>query len=207
MIRVWGRTNSSNVMKVLWTLDELGLAFERYDAGGKFGGTATAEYRARQPLGLIPAIDDNGFTLFESNAIIRYLCNAHAPGSTLYPAAAQARGVVDAWLDVQQTALNRPQSTLFAGLVRTPPEQRNMAAIDAAIAEASAIWGLLDSRLGAHPFVAGPDLTLADIAFGANVHRWFNIDFNRPNLPHLHAWYERLLARPGYRAHVAQPVS
>ena len=91
MLTLWGRTNSSNVMKVLWTLDELGLAYERIDAGGPYGRTNEPEYRAMNPLGVVPTLVDNGFSVFESNVIIRYLCNAHAPNSPLYPAAAAPR--------------------------------------------------------------------------------------------------------------------
>ena len=207
MLRVWGRTNSSNVMKVLWLLDELGLPFERIDAGGVFGRTDTAEYRAMNPLGLVPTLEDGGFTLFESNAILRYLCNARAPASPMYPTAPPARGTVDAWLDFQQTALNRPQGVVFAGLVRTPPEQRDNAAISAAVTEAGRIWGILDARLASRTFIAGDNLTLADIAFGVHAHRWFVMPIARPDCPHLHAWYERLLARPAYRRHAAQPLS
>jgi len=207
MLRVWGRTNSSNVMKVMWLVDELGLAAERIDAGGPFGRTDTPEYRAMQPLGLVPALEDDGFSLFESNAIIRYLCNAHAPASPLYPGEARARGRVDAWLDLQQSALNRPQGVVFVGLVRTPPEQRDNAAISAAVTEAGRVWGLLDGQLAAHPYIVGADMTLADIAFGVHAHRWFVMPIARPDSPHLHAWYERLLQRPGYRTHVAQPLS
>ncbi len=203
MLRVWGRTNSSNVMKVLWLLDELGLAVERIDAGGAFGRTGTAEYRAMNPLGLVPTLEDDGFALFESNAILRYLCNAHAPGNSFYPAEPRARGTVDAWLDFQQTALNRPQSVVFAGLVRTPPEQRDNEAISAGVTEAGRIWGILDTRLESRPFIAGDGLTLADIAFGVHAHRWFVMPIARPDSPHLHAWYERLLARPAYRRHAA----
>lgn len=207
MLRVWGRTTSSNVMKVMWLLDELGLAAERIDAGGKFGRTGTPEYRAMNPLGLVPTLEDDGFALFESNAILRYLCNAHAPANALYPAPPPARAEVDAWLDFQQTALNRPQGVVFAGLVRTAPEQRDNAAISAAVAEAGRIWGILDTRLGSRAFLAGDGLTLADIAFGVHVHRWFVMPIARPDSPHLHAWYERLLARPPYRTHVAVPPS
>lgn len=207
MLRVWGRTNSSNVMKVLWLLDELGLSAERIDAGGMFGRTDAADYRAMNPLGLVPTLEDDGFALFESNAIMRYLCNAHAPDSPLYPRAPRPRGEVDAWLDLQQTALTRPQSVVFSGLVRTPPEKRDHAAISAAVTEAGRIWGLLDARLGAHPYIVGDALTIADIAFGANVHRWFVMPIARPDSPNLHAWYQRLLARPGFKAHVAQPLS
>jgi glutathione S-transferase len=207
MLRVWGRTNSSNVMKVLWLLDELGLAYERIDAGGPFGRTGTPEYRAMNPLGLVPTLEDDGFALFESNAILRYVCNAHAPATPLYPAAPRARGMVDAWLDFQQTALNRPQSVVFAGLVRTPPDKRDNAAIAAAVTEAGRIWALLDERLGGQPFLCGDGLTLADIAFGVHAHRWFVMPIARPDSPHLHAWYNRLLARPPYKTHAAQPPS
>ena len=204
MIRLWGRKTSSNVMKVLWTLDELGLPYERIDVGGAFGGTATPEYRTMQPIGLVPAIEDCTFHLFESNAIIRYLCNAHAPTSPLYPAAAEARATVDAWLDFQQTALGPPHTVFFLGLVRTPPEKRNMDAIVAAIREAGAIWSIIDARIARLGWVAADHLTLADIALGPHIHRWFALDLpERPNLPHVRAWYDRLLALPAYSAHCA----
>jgi glutathione S-transferase len=207
MIRVWGRINSSNVMKVLWLLDVLGILYERIDAGGAFGRTATPEYRAMNPLGLVPTLEDDGFALFESNAILRYLCNTQPGGTTFYPVEAKARGTVDAWLDLQQTALNRPQGVVFAGLVRTAPEQRDHAAIAAAIREAGAIWGLLDRRLAERPFVVGDHLSIADIAFGVHAHRWFAMPIARPDSPHLHGWYHRLLLEQPYATHVAQPLS
>ena len=207
MLRIWGRINSSNVMKTLWLLDELGLRYERIDAGGPFGKTGTPEYRAMNPLGLVPTLEEDGFSLFESNAILRYLCNAHAPDSTLYPRAPHARASVDAWLDFQQTALNRPQSVVFQGLVRTAPEQRDNAAISAAVADAGAIWRILDGRLAQQAYVAGDALSIADMAFGPHVHRWFAMPIARPDSPHLHAWYDRLMERPGFRTHVALPLS
>lgn len=208
MIKLWGRANSSNVMKVLWALDELGLAYERVDVGGPFGGTATAEYRAMNPLGLVPSLEDNGVALFESNTILRYLCNAHAPDSALYPRAAAARAEVESWMDFQQTALNRPSSTVFLGLVRTPPEQRDHAAIAAATKELAGLWGILGRRLAGRAWVAGAGLTLADIAYGPYIHRWFNLPIEgRPELPDLRAWYDRMLARPGYRHHVAVAIT
>ncbi len=207
MLRIWGRINSSNVMKTLWLLDELGLHYERVDAGGVFGHTGTPQYRAMNPLGLVPTLEEDGFALFESNAILRYLCNAHAPDSPLYPSAPRARGRVDAWLDFQQTALNRPQSAVFQGLVRTAPERRDNAAISAAVAEAGAIWRILDGQLAQQAYVAGDALTLADMAFGPHVHRWFAMPIARPDSPHLHAWYDRLKKRPAFRTHVALPLS
>jgi glutathione S-transferase len=205
MLRLWGRTNSANVMKVLWLLDELGIPFERIDAGGAFGRTETPAYRRMNPLGLVPTLEQDGFSLFESNAILRYLCNSEAGGDGFYPTAPRARAVVDAWLDFQQTALNRPQGIVFWGLVRTPPEQRDNAAISAAVAETGHVWGLLDTQLAERAYVGGATLSIADLSFGVHAHRWFVMPIARPDSPHLRAWYDRLLQRPAYRKYVADP--
>jgi len=207
MIRIWGRTTSSNVMKVLWLLEELGVTYERVDAGGAFGRTNTPEYRAMNPEGLVPALEENGFSLFESNAILRYIGNAYAPGSDWYPSAPRPRGEVDAWLDLQQTLLNAPHTTIFVGLIRTPPEQRDPAAIAAAAAQAGKVWTLVETKLGDQNFLLGARPTIADIAFGVHAHRWFSLPIDRPALPKLRAWYDRLLTRPAYATHCAQPLA
>jgi glutathione S-transferase len=206
MIRLWGRNTSSNVMKVIWLLEELGISYERVDAGGVFGGTSTDAYRAMNPLGLVPSLEDGAFTLFESNAIQRYICNAYAPGSTLYPGDSRARAVVEAWMDFQQTALNPPQSVVFVGLIRTAPENRDQAAISAAIKQAAGIWAVLDKVLAEKPYIYGNDLTLADITFGPHVHRWFNMPFSPPPAPNLWSWYQRLLSCKAYTVHCARTV-
>jgi glutathione S-transferase len=208
VIKLWGRANSSNVMKVVWLLEELGIAYDRVDVGGSFGGTSTPEYRAMQPLGLVPAIEDGDFHLFESNSILRYICNAHAPSTPLYPTEPKARARVESWMDFQQTAINRPMSTIFLGLVRTPAAQRDMAAITAAAKEAAGHWAILDGRLARQAYVASDTFSIADIALGIYVHRWFVMDVPaRPEAPHLHAWYQRLLARPVYTKRIALPPS
>jgi glutathione S-transferase len=206
MIKLWGRATSSNVMKVIWLLEELGLPYERIDVGGPFGGTSTQQYRAMNPLGVVPSLEEDGFTLFESNVILRYLCNAHAPQTGFYPLAPRGRATVEAWMEFQQTALNRPQSIVFQGLIRLAPEKRDTAAISAAIEEVGSIWAILDARLASEPYVAGTAFSLADIAFGVHVHRWFNMAFERPEAPHLFAWYQRLLERAPYKANCAGAI-
>ena len=200
---VWGRASSSNVMKVLWGLGEMGLGFQRIDCGGSFGKTDTPEYRAMNPNGLVPTLQDDGFTLWESNAILRYLCSAHAPETPSWPHDARERANVDRWMDYQQTALNAPQGTVFVGLVRTPPEKRDMPAITAAAQQVGRIWSILDSQLAKHPYVAGDRITLADFCYGPHIHRWFSFAIERPDTPHLRAWYDRLRQRPTYAKHVA----
>ncbi len=204
---VWGRATSSNVMKVLWGLGELALPFERIDVGGSFGKTDTPEYRAMNPTGLVPTLQEEDFTLWESNAILRYLCHAHAPHSMLWPQDPHQRANIDRWMDAQQTVLNRPMGVVFWGLVRTPADQRDPAAIAQGVADAAKAYGMIEPLLAKHAYIAGPDFTLADIPWGVHAHRWFNMDFERPALPHLRAWYDRLCERPAYKQHiVACPV-
>ena len=204
---VWGRATSSNVMKVLWGLDELHLPFERIDVGGSFGKTDTPEYRGMNPTGLVPTLQEGDFTLWESNVILRYLCNAYAPECSLWPADPRARANVDRWMDAQQTVLNRPMGVVFWGLVRTPADQHDPKAIAQGVADAAKAYGMIEPLLAQHPYIAGNDFTIADIPWGVHAHRWFNMNFDRPPLPRLRAWYDRLCQRPAYHRHIAsQPV-
>ena len=199
---VWGRSTSSNVMKVLWALGELNLPFERLDVGGSFGKTDTPQYRSMNPTGLVPTLQEGDFTLWESNVICRYLCHAHAPHSMLWPQDPRARANIDRWMDAQQTNLNRPMATVFWGLVRTPADKRDPAAIRQGVADAAKAWGLIGTGLTKHAYVAGDEFTLADIPWGVHAHRWFNMDFERPDVPGLRAWYDRLCARQAYQTAV-----
>jgi len=208
---VWGRATSSNVMKVLWGLGELNLPFERIDVGGSFGKTDTPEYRAMNPTGLVPTLQEDDFTLWESNVILRYLCHAHAPHSTLWPQDPRARANIDRWMDAQQTVLNRPMSQVFWSLVRTPADKRDMDAIRQAIADTAKAWSMVEAGLTRHAFIAGDTVTLSDIPWGVHAHRWFNMDYlglDRPEFPAVRAWYGRLCERPAYREHIAsRPIS
>ena len=207
MRRLLGRANSSNVMKAIWILEELGLPYQREDLGGPFGGNDTAEYRAMNPNGVVPTLVEESFVLWESNAIVRYLCAANAPGHAMWPDDLRARASIDRWMDWQQTTLGAPQTVVFQGLVRTAPERRDTAAIGAAVQQVGGHYSLLDGILAKVPYVAGPVFTLADIAIGVHVHRWFSFAIERPDQPYLRAWYERLLARPAYARHVAIPMT
>ena len=208
---VWGRATSSNVMKVLWGLGELGLPFERIDVGGAFGRTDTPEYRAMNPTGLVPTLQEGAFTLWESNAILRYLAQVHASGSALWPTDVQARANIDHWMDAQQTVLNRPMSGVFWGLVRTPADKRDLNSVETSIAETTRAWRMIEDKLSHHNFIAGTAFTLCDIPWGVHAHRWFGMDYlglSRPEMPALRAWYERLCERPAYQQQVvATPIS
>jgi glutathione S-transferase len=208
MLRIWGRANSSNVLKVLVLCDTLGIPFERIDAGGAFGRTREADYLAKNPNALVPTIEEpDGFTLWESNAILRYLARARAPGNAIYPADLRQAANCDRWMDWQTSALNRPMTVIFFTYVRTSEAQRDWPATHTALAEATTLWAMADRQLQDRPFLCGTSMTIADIALGIYVHRWFAMPIERHPMPALRAWYERLLAHPAYAKHAAGPLS
>ncbi len=207
MMKLWGRTSSSNVMKVLWTLDELGLPYDRIDAGGAFGRTKEPEYRAMNPMGLVPTLqEEDGWSLWESNSIARYLCNAHAPGGTLYPSEPRARAKVETWMDWTLGHVTAPMVTIFFTHVRLPEPQRDWPAEAKAREDAGRLWKIVDATVAKSRFLCGDNLTLADIALGCWVHRWHVLPIERPDLPNLARYYETLKTRPGFVKHVALPL-
>lgn len=207
MRKLWGRASSSNVMKVLWTLDELGLPYDRIDAGGAFGKTRDADYRAMNPMGLVPTLqEDDGWSAWESNTICRYLCNAHAPDSALYPREPRARAAVETWMDWQLGHVTAPMVTIFFTHVRIPEPERDWKAEAKAREDAGRLWKIVDSKVAGRRFLCGDEVTLADIALGCWVHRWHALPIERPDLPNLAAYYEALKTRPGFVKHVALPL-
>jgi glutathione S-transferase len=206
MLRIWGRTNSINVQKVMWAVGELGLAHERIDAGGAFGALDTPEYGALNPNRRIPTVEDDGVVVWESNACVRYLAARYGAGR-LWPEDVRRRARADMWMDWQQTTLLADMTLVFLGLIRTPEAQRDQAAIKAAAERLGVTWRVLDEHLADRRFVAGDTLTIGDIPVGAACYRYYNLPIARPSLPNLEAWHERLKQRPAFREHVMLPIT
>lgn len=198
VIEVWGRKNSVNVQKVLWCCEELGVTFQRHDAGGLFGGTGEAEYLARNPTGLVPTISDDGFELWESNTIVRYLSAEYGSG-TLWPEKAGERALADKWMDYQLGTLWPAFKDTVLGLVRTPAEQRDPAKITTSVKGTAQVLTVLEGHLEDHEYVAGSTLTMGDVALGSTIYRWLNLDIDRPSMPNLQAWHARLEDRAAYQ--------
>jgi glutathione S-transferase len=197
-LKILGRASSINVRKVLWCCEELNLPFEREDWGTGFRPTDAPEFLALNPNALVPVINDNGFVLWESNSIIRYLA-AQYGGAQMYPAAPQQRARIDQWMDWQAGELNNSWRYAFMSLVRKSPLHRNDAELAASIANWTKYTGILDRQLAATgAFVAGERFTLADIPVGLSVHRWFSTPLPRPDYPAVAAYYERLSELPGF---------
>ena len=198
MLEIWGRKNSFNVQKVLWCCEELDVPYQRHDAGGKFGGTDREEYLQRNPTGLVPTIADGGLTLWESNSIVRYLAASYGSGS-LWPEDPAERALADKWMDFQLGTLFPAFKDALIGLVRTAPEDRDPAKIDAAVRATADVIPILDAQLQDNDYVAGSSLTMGDVALGSLLYRWFELEIDRPDLPALRAWYDRLADRPAFQ--------
>jgi glutathione S-transferase len=206
MITVWGRANSTNVIKVLWLCEELNLRFSRKDVGGSFGGLQTPEFLALNPHGVIPVIEDSGTVVWESHSILRFLAQKYGSGSH-YPVEPAARSQVERWLDWHVSTLAPVLNPTFVALYRTPVEQRDQAALKNLIERLTATMARLDAQLSAQPFIAGASFSIADVAFGNSVWRWFAFPFEKTKLPHLEQWQARVFDRPGYQKYVVQPLS
>jgi glutathione S-transferase len=205
MLTVWGRLSSINVQKVVWCADELGLAYQRHDAGGKFGVNNTPEYLAKNPNGLVPTIEEDGFVLYESNAIVRYLA-AKDPDLHLWPAELRERADADRWMEWSTTYANAMRD-LFWQLIRTPEVERNPKAIEVSRAATEKLTGILDAHLADREWLAAGRFTCADIVVGCGAHRWLHLPTEHQARPNVKRWYQALRERPGSQQVTQQALS
>ena len=205
MLKIWGRINSVNVKKALWAAEELGLKYERIDAGLHFGVNKTPDYLKMNPTGLVPTIDDDGFVLWESHTIVRYLAAKHGAGS-LCPADLKARADAERWMDWAFT-FQSAMRAVFWGLIRTPPEKRDMKAVEEGCRKSAELLAIPEQVLSQRPYVGGASFTMGDIPLGCEMQRWMRVPIERPSFPGVQAWFDRLCERPAFRKIVDIPLS
>ena len=206
MLTIWGRNNSVNVQKALWCCEEVAVRYQRTDAGGAFGIVNTPAYRKLNPNGLVPTLDDGGFVLWESNAIVRYLAASYGAGG-LWPNDPRARAAADQWMDWQVATFWPAIRALFMGLVRTPPAERDAQAIESSRKNTAEVLAIVDAHLGSRPYLAGDAMTMGDIPMGCAIWRWMALPIERPQLPNVQRWFDALAQRPAYRKVVMLPLT
>jgi glutathione S-transferase len=204
---LWGRLNSINVQKVLWLCEDLGLNFDRVDAGLQFGVNQTLDYLAMNPNGLVPTLKENDFVLWESHSILRYLAKTHDPSGTLYPQALKDCALVDQWLDWSTTTAWPPMRILFWGWIRTSENERNQSDLEKNRLIMQKMLTILDDQLRQHAWVAGEHFTVADIPLALIVHRWFLLPIEREDLAHVERWFSQMSTRPGFIRYGSSPLS
>jgi glutathione S-transferase len=202
MLKIWGRATSVNVQKAMWAIGELKLPHQRIDIGGPYGKNDEPAYLAMNPNGLVPTLEeDDGFLLWESNSIVRYLAAKHGAG-TLEPADLRARASANRWMDWQLTVCGPAIHGLFWGLIRTPPEKRDPAHIEASREKTTAAMRILDAQLGKTKFVAGDSFSMGDIPVGLIAYRYRRLVEERTGLDNLERWFVGLEQRPAFKEHV-----
>jgi glutathione S-transferase len=202
MLKVWGRKTSSNVQKVMWAIGDLGLAHERVDIGGTFGGNKEGPYLTMNPNGLVPTLEDGDVMIWESNSIVRYLAARYGAG-TLEPADLKSRALASQWMDWQLSVVGPAIFGAFWGLIRTPPEKRDAAAIAASQQKTTEAMKIFEANLSRRAYAAGDSFSMGDIPVGIMVYRFRQLVPDRPSLPNLERWYAQIEKRPGFRDHVA----
>ena len=195
MLKIWGRISSINVRKAVWVAQELGLEFERIEAGGAFGVVKTPQYLAMNPNAFVPTLVDGDFVLWESNVVVRYLCAKYSMGN-LYPSDLEQRFDAERWMDWQQTTLGPSGRNAFWELIRVPQAERDMKKIEASIATTEPLMDRLEDHLSKNAFMSSGRLTMADIPLACEIHRWSALGVSTKKRPALEAWYAKILARP-----------
>lgn len=202
MLRILGRANSFNVRKVLWLCDELAIPFQREDWGRGYRPTGDPEFLKLNPLGLVPAVVDDGQVLRESNTILRYLAAKHG-AEEIYPGDPLARARVEQWMDWANYETSISLRGAFLGGMLNEPPWNNPWFVEQGRRQITKEVGQLDRHLaGAGPYVTGGNFTIGDIPIGLVVNRWFHLNFARPDYPAVARYYETLSQRPAYLRHV-----
>ena len=205
MLKIWGRNDGSNVIKVMWCVGELGVGHERIDWGGPFGGNDAPDYRRKNPNGRIPTLEEeDGFTLWESGAVLRYLCASYSPND-LWPEDARERAACDKWMDWSSLNMAPFNTAYLDYYFRTAKEHRDPAVLARIVTETAPWMDILDNHLATNDYIGGNRLTMADFPAGSLIHRWLHWTPQRPPHPNIEAYYGRLAQRPAYREHVIEP--
>jgi glutathione S-transferase len=203
MIKIWGRNTSSNVQKAMWAIGEIGLPYERIDIGGPFGKNREPAYLAMNPNGLVPTLEEeDGFLLWESNSIVRYLAAKHR-STVLEPADLRTRANASKWMDWQLAVAAPAIFECFWGLIRTPPEKRNHAAIEDSKKKTTAAMAMVDQQLAKTAYLAGDGFSYGDIPVGIIAYRFRQLVPERPPLPNFERWYAAISARQPFKDHIA----
>lgn len=205
MLTIWGRENSINVQKALWCADEIGLPYERIDAGMEHGVNDTPEYLALNPTGRIPTIRDGDYVLWESAAIVRYFACKYGSGS-LYPVTAEERGIADQWMDWNTWWIHPPLTVSFWGLVRSPGKH-TQEEVENAVNDLAEKWQMLERHLSGSEYVAGKVFSYGDIVPGCSWYRYQAMIADRPATPAIDRWYARISERPVFRKRVMLPLT
>jgi glutathione S-transferase len=204
-MKIWGRDNSGNVKKTLWTAEELGQNVEYIHAGGKYGGLDNPDFLKRNPNGKVPLLEDGSLYLWESNVIVRYLAAQYGQGSLWIESPAE-RATAEKWMDWCSTSVAPHFRNIIQHACRLPVEQRDAQILAKSVAELAKVLEVAEEHLAQNKWMSGDTFGIGDIPLGVNLYLWFGLPLERPSLPNLERWYKQLQERPAYRNRVMTTI-
>ncbi|XP_055713035.1 glutathione S-transferase 1-1-like [Phlebotomus papatasi] len=152
------------------------------------------EFVKINPQHTVPTIDDNGFVLWESRAIVSYLVSAKAPGSSLYPTDVKKRALVDARLYLDQSlqlAMSSAVYVIFTGEATKIPVDKKQKIFQ--------ILEHFNTFLEGQKYAAGDELTVADLALLGTISTLYELGANVSKYKNIDVWYKRLESIPGHQ--------
>ncbi|HXV83955.1 MAG TPA: glutathione S-transferase family protein [Candidatus Binatia bacterium] len=199
MIKLYTFPPSTNSRKVRIALLEKGLEFERINVDLTKREQKNPEYLKIHPFGQVPALDDEGFVIYDSTVINEYLEDEY-PYPSLMPADSEGRARARLLEDFRDTHFN-PYCTHIMYEMRRPEAERDAQRVDNAKTQIAACFGRIENELEGKDYLAG-SFSLADIAFMANLDLLdrFGIAVDPTNFKNTAAWIARLKARPSFAA-------
>jgi glutathione S-transferase len=203
-LKMWGHRGSSCCQKVLWSAEELGLPITLTDTGGGHGGLGTDAYIARNPNRVVPTIEDDGFVMWESSAILLYLATTYGRG-TLEPEDPRERGEAYRWIVWQDSTL-RPRLLPLnhSWIIVENAMHRHLDELEEKRKAMAPVWMILERHLSDRDYVAGSGFSMGDIPVGIMAHWWYRMPIDHLDLPNIEAWYRRLCDRPAFQRQVLE---
>jgi glutathione S-transferase len=195
-LRIYGIART-RAFRALWIAKELGLDYEHIPIEIGEAGARKADYLAINPNGRLPAIDDGGFTLWESLAITLYLAKKHATGS-LYPATLEGEAKAWQWTLWSVQEVDRGVNIWSLHAVRLPPEDRDPGRLAEALEVLAPPFKVLDGALADRAYLLGDAFTVADLNVASVISRAIDMDLSAT--PRIGGWLSRCLGRPAARA-------
>ena len=197
MIKLYGNPMSTCTRKVLCTLHETAAPFELVTLDFMKGEHKQPAHVARQPFGQMPAIDDDGFVLYESRATARYI--DAKTGNKLTPHDAKQRARMEQWISVETEDFTpNAMKFIYAEVFKREQTAETMANATARLELACSV---LDKQLATTPYLTGEQFTIAEIAYAPYLEYAMNTSAKTTfaKHPHLMAWWNKIAERPTWR--------
>jgi glutathione S-transferase len=197
MLKIFGHPMSTCTRKVIMTCAETNTPYELTVVDFAKGEHKQPAHMARQPFGQLPALEDDGFAMYESRAMARYVNDK--VGGKLVPKDLKTRAVMEEWISVETSNFTPHAMTFIYNY--TFGRTQEPAVLEAAGKGLETALGVMEARLAKSPYLAGDELTLADICFAPYIEYAMGTPAKETfaKFPHVSSWWNKISERPTWQ--------